>query len=405
MFLPIDNLPRDYAWGSRTAIAEILGRKASGGPEAEYWLGSHPVSPSLVVESGGTHASATTLDAYLADRGQPQLGFLLKVLAAAGPLSLQVHPTTEQAREGFARENAAGIPRDAPHRNYRDASAKPELIMALAEGLEALSGFRPVSESIGVIGDFARVASTSGDEPGSAAMMAFAGRVAERGLADAATFALTDARAVDLTHSVVDAARGDGAAVNPHESETVRWLADAFGGDPGILIALLLNRVTLREGEALFLGAGNLHAYLRGSGIEVMAASDNVLRGGLTTKHVDVAELLRVASWEPLAAPVWPATPEAPGVVAFYPPVDDFALFCLSDPEPSANIPARGSGIVLALDGALTVSGSVSRAVVERGDALYVSADEFPLTFSGRGRAVVATGKTPQVKGKPSTPS
>jgi mannose-6-phosphate isomerase len=155
----------------------------------------------------------------------------------------------------------------------------------------------------------------------------------------------------------------------------------------------LLNRVTLRAGEALFLGAGNLHAYLRGSGIEVMSASDNVLRGGLTSKHVDVPELLRVASWEPLAAPVWPATPEAPGVVAFYPPVDDFALFCVSDPEPSANIPARGSGIVLALDGALTVSGSVSRAVVERGDALYVSADEFPLTLSGRGRAVVATGE------------
>ena len=393
MFLPIDNVPRDYAWGSRTAIAEILGRKASGGPEAEYWLGSHPASPSFVVESGGTNDSATTLNAFLADSGQPQLGFLLKVLAAAQPLSLQVHPTSEQAREGFARESAAGIPRDAPHRNYRDASAKPELIMALAEGLEALSGFRPVSESIGVIGDFARVASTSGDEPGSAAMTAFAGRVAERGLADAATFALTDARAVDLTHSVVEAARGDGAELNPRESETVRWLADACGRDPGILIALLLNRVTLREGEALFLGAGNLHAYLRGSGIEVMAASDNVLRGGLTTKHVDVPELLRVASWEPLAAPVWPATPEGPGVVAFYPPVDDFVLFHVSDPEPSATVPKRGSGIVLALDGTLAVTGSASRAVVERGDALYVSADEFPLTFSGRGRAVVATGE------------
>jgi mannose-6-phosphate isomerase len=176
-------------------------------------------------------------------------------------------------------------------------------------------------------------------------------------------------------------------------TETARMLSTHFPGDPGVALSLLLNHVVLRPGEALFLPAGNIHAYLHGLGIEVMAASDNVLRGGLTTKHVDVAELLRVASWEPLAAPVWPATPEAPGVVAFYPPVDDFALFCVSDPEPSANIPARGSGIVLALDGALTVSGSVSRAVVERGDALYVSADEFPLTLSGRGRAVVATGE------------
>ncbi len=392
MFLPIDNVPRDYAWGSRTAIAEILGRHASGGPEAEYWLGSHPASPSFLVDPAATDGKGKTLDVYLADHGQPQLGFLLKVLAAAGPLSLQVHPTTEQAREGFARENAAGIPRDAPHRNYRDDSAKPELIMALADGLEALSGFRLVSESLGFIRDFARVASTSGDEAGAAAMMAFALRVAQDGLADAATFALTDARAVGLTQSLIDVARGDGAEVRPRDSETVRWLADAFGCDPGILIALLLNRVTLRAGEALFLGAGNLHAYLRGSGIEVMAASDNVLRGGLTTKHVDVAELLRVASWEPLAAPVWPATPEAPGVVAFYPPVDDFVLFRVSDPEPAATVTARGSGIVLGLDGALDVRGSASRTVVERGDALYVSADEFPLTFSGRGLAVVAAG-------------
>ena len=393
MFLPIDNVPRDYAWGSRTAIAEILGRKSSGGPEAELWLGSHSANPSFLVEPAARQGSAKTLDEYLTSQGQPQLGFLLKVLAAAEPLSLQVHPTSEQAREGFARENAAGIPRDAPHRNYRDASAKPELIMALADGLEALSGFRPVSESLGVIGDFARAASTSGDEAGAAAMMAFALRVAQDGLADAATFALTDARSVDMTNSVVDVARRDDAEVSPRESETVRWLADAFGCEPGILIALLLNRVTLREGEALFLGAGNLHAYLRGAGIEVMAASDNVLRGGLTTKHVDVAELLRVASWEPISAPVWPATPESPSVVAFYPPVDDFVLFRVSDPEPSATVLARGSGIVLALDGALEVAGSASRAVVERGDALYVSADEFPLTFTGRGRAVVATGE------------
>ena len=392
MFLPIDNVPRDYAWGSRTAIAEILGRHASGGPEAELWLGSHPGCPSRLISPGVSESEQTTLDTYLAKRGEPPLGFLLKVLAAAQPLSLQVHPTTEQALEGFARENAAGIPLDAPERNYRDASAKPELIMALADGFEALSGFRPVSESLRVLSDFSRLASTGGDEAGAQALTAFALRVAQDGLADAVTFALTDARAVDLTRSVVVVARREGSEGNPRERETVRWLADAFGDDPGILIGLLLNRVTLRAGEALFLGAGNLHAYLCGSGIEVMSASDNVLRGGLTGKHVDVPELLRVASWEPLAAPVWPATSEAPGVVAFHPPVDDFVLFSVTDPEPTATIVAGGLGIVLALEGSLDVVGSASRTVVERGDALYVSADEFPLTFSGRGRAVVATG-------------
>lgn len=392
MFLPIDNVPRDYALGSRTAIAEILGRNASGGPEAELWLGSHPACPSRLISPGVSESDQTTLDTYLADRGEPPLGFLLKVLAAAQPLSLQVHPTTEQALEGFEREDAAGIPLEAPQRNYRDASAKPELIMALADGFEALSGFRPVSESLSVLGDFSHMALSGGDESGAEALTAFALRVAQDGLADAVTFALTDARAVDLTRSVVEVARREGSEGNPRERETVRWLADAFGYDPGILIGLLLNRVTLRAGEALFLGAGNIHAYLCGSGIEVMSASDNVLRGGLTSKHVDVPELLRVASWEPLAAPVWPATTEAPGVLAFYPPVDDFVLFSVMNPEPPATVLAGGSGIVLALEGSLDVVGTASRTIVERGDALYVSADEFPLTFSGRGHAVVATG-------------
>ena len=394
MFLLIDNVPRDYAWGSRTAIADQLGRSASGEPEAELWLGSHPGSPSVVSEPGV--APGTTLDTYLESHGQPQLGFLLKVLAAAGPLSLQAHPTTEQALEGFARENAAGIPLDAPHRNYRDASAKPELIMALADGFEALSGFRELRESLTTLRDFSDAAATGGDEAGAAGLADFARRVSQHGLAAAATFALTDSEARDVTRAVIDVAQRETSNVNPRDRETVIWLAQEFGTDPGILISLLLHRVTLGAGEALFLGAGNVHAYLRGIGIEVMTSSDNVLRGGLTSKHVDVPELLRVASWEPLPAPVWPATPEGPGVMAFRPPVTDFVLFDVHDPDPSASIVAEGPGILLALDGALAVAGFQSHTVLERGDALYVSAEEFPLTFSGRGRAVVATGQNAQ---------
>ena len=393
MFLPIDNVPRDYAWGSLTAIAESLGRAASGKPEAELGLGTHPASPSVVVDPVVAEAEQTTLDRYLAEHDQPPLGFLLKVLAAAQPLSLQVHPTTDQALEGFARENAAGIPLDAPHRNYRDASAKPELIMALADGFEALSGFREISESLSVLQEFARAATAAGDESGASAVTDFALRVAQNGLADAVTFALTDPQASDIAQAVTDAATSEHSEVNSRDRETVLWLADEFGADPGILIALLLHRVTLRAGQALYLGAGNLHAYLRGVGIEVMAASDNVLRGGLTSKHVDVPELLRVASWEPVAAPLWPATPEGSGVVAFRPPVDDFVLYSVSNPDPSAVVSSRDPGIVLALEGELSITGSSSRTVLARGQALFVSADEFPLVFSGQGRVVMATGQ------------
>ncbi len=393
MFLPIDNVPRDYAWGSRTAIAEALGRVASGGPEAELWLGTHPASPSLVVDPGVAPNERTTLDRYLSAHGQPPLSFLLKVLAAARPLSLQVHPTTEQAREGFARENAAGIPLDAPHRNYRDASAKPELIMALADGFEALSGFRDISESLTVLREFAQAATAVGDVVGASAVTDFALRVAQHGLADAVTFALTDPRATDIARAVRDAASSGASDISPRDRETILWLTDEFGVDPGILIALLLHRVTLRAGQALYLGAGNLHAYLRGLGIEVMAASDNVLRGGLTTKHIDVPELLRVASWEPVAAPFWPASPEGSGVAAFRPPVDDFVLYSVRDPGPSAVVTSHDPGIVLVLEGELSVSGASSSTVLTRGQALFVSSDEFPVSFTGRGYAVLATGQ------------
>lgn len=392
MFLPIDNVPRNYAWGSRTAIAEALGRVASGEPEAELWLGTHPASPSFVVDPDVAASEQTTLNTYLSEHGQPPLGFLLKVLAAGQPLSLQVHPTTEQALEGFARENAAGIALDAPQRNYRDASAKPELIMALADDFEALSGFREISESLDVLRDFARAASAAGDADGASAVTTYALRVAQHGLADAVTFALTDPDARDVSRVVSDAASSVVSEISPRDRETVLWLTEEFGAEPGILIALLLHRVTLRAGEALYLGAGNLHAYLRGVGIEVMAASDNVLRGGLTSKHVDVPELLRVASWEPVAAPVWPATPEGSGLVAFRPPVDDFVLYSVSDPEPSAVVTSQDPGIVLVLTGELSVTGASSRAVLVRGQALFVSADEFPLSFTGRGHAVLATG-------------
>ena len=190
-----------------------------------------------------------------------------------------------------------------------------------------------------------------------------------------------------------DAASSGASDISPRDRETVLWLTDEYGAEPGIVIALLLHRVTLRAGQALYLGAGNLHAYLRGLGIEVMAASDNVLRGGLTTKHIDVPELLRVASWEPVAAPFWPASPEGSGVAAFRPPVDDFVLYSVCDPEPSAVVTSQDPGIVLVLDGELSVSGASSSTDLTRGQAIFVSSEEFPVSFTGRGYAVLATGQ------------
>ena len=359
MFVGITNTPRDYAWGSDGLISELLGYEASGGPEAELWLGVHPGSPSRVV---GT-------DATLPDIVGGRLPFLLKVLAAGSPLSLQAHPTMAQAADGFARENALGIPLDSPERNYKDAFHKPELIYALSESFEALCGFRPAAdirasfEGLGL-----RVDRLTDDSS----------------LRDVFEWLITRGDGVDeLIAQVVS--RAD--AGTP-ELATVTLLADAYPGDPGIVISLMLHRVTLARGEVLYLPAGNIHAYLSGIGIELMASSDNVLRGGLTPKHIDVPELLSVLDFRPVPVPY--LRPERPssGVEVFRPDVPDFVLVAIEDEGQYA---LTGPAIALCTEGDLEIVGSGSAYNLSRGDAVYITADEGPLSFAGLGRVFLAT--------------
>lgn len=303
MFVPIANEPRDYAWGSDRLLAEYLGRTPSGAPEAELWLGAHPACPSRV--TAGEHAGRDLRTAIDAAGGLPP-AMLLKVLAAAQPLSLQAHPDESMARSGFEREEAAGIPRDAPHRSYRDPHAKPELLVAVTP-FEALSGFRPPAEAVRVFDALA-------------AADARLAPVAERVRAgDALAWLLSGSR--EAAAAVAAAARAAALVADelPVDADTVARLAAVHPDDAGILVALLLNRVSLAPGEALYLPAGNLHAYLEGLGIELMGPSDNVLRGGLTAKHVDVAELLGVVDTTPLDEPRLAAI-ELEGATAYRPP-------------------------------------------------------------------------------------
>jgi mannose-6-phosphate isomerase len=371
MFVPLHNVPRDYAWGSRTAIAELLGRRPSGGPEAEYWMGTHPGSPSLVgVESAGDSAPLSDLTT---------LPFLLKVLAAAAPLSLQAHPTTAQARAGFDRENRLGIPLDAPNRNYRDAMHKPELIYALSDEFAALCGFRPVSATRTLLAQL-------GPDPLISNLI---DRLADdSSLQPVFAWLLSHSPAVEqLVARVVERASETPGA----EFEMVGELAAAYPGDPGIVIALLLNRVVLTPGQALYLRAGNIHAYLRGVGIELMASSDNVLRGGLTPKHVDVDELLSVVDFRAVAVPfLVPEEPE-PGLRIFRPDVPEFELAVIQPAAGSIPFAPAGEALLLCTEGGVTVVGAVSRIELSRGESAYVSADEGALEFSGSGTVFAAT--------------
>lgn len=251
--LPLVGAPQHYAWGSPTAIPAALGLDPDGRPWAELWWGTHPGGPTMVARPG---ADAVPL----AEVAGP-LPYLVKLLAAAQPLSLQAHPSAAQAAAGFALEDERGVPLTAPQRNYKDPHGKPEILVAITP-FEALCGFRPVDEA-------AHDLETHGGAP-------VADRLRAEGPLGTLSWLLRERPAIALTHPLF------------------RRLEAHYPGDPGAVVAVLLNRVDLEPGQALFLPAGVLHMYLFGVGLEVMGASDNVLRGGLTPKHVDVPELLAV---------------------------------------------------------------------------------------------------------------
>jgi mannose-6-phosphate isomerase len=374
MFVAITNTPRDYAWGSNGAISQLLGLTASGAPEAELWLGAHSGSPSRIV------GTAQTLDEIVEGR----LPFLLKVLAAASPLSLQAHPTTKQAAAGFARENALGIPLDAPERNYKDPFHKPELIYALSETFDALCGFRSATDTRAIVDEL--IARDARSQPSrTAPLLRWREHLADDdSLPGAFEWLITRGEGVDdLIARVAELA--DESSL---ELETAALLAEAYPGDPGIVISLMLNRVRLSRGEALYLPAGCIHAYLSGIGIELMSASDNVLRGGLTPKHVDVAELMRVLDFTPRPVPYLRAETPAPGVEVYRPGIPDFVLVRI---DGRAAWTLEGAAIVLCTEGGYDVSGARSSTTLARGGSAYITADERVLTFTGEGTAFVAT--------------
>lgn len=375
---------RNYAWGSRSAIATLQGRPTpSPEPEAELWLGAHPGAPASVDRDGTRVSLVELLSAepghwlgqQVLDRFGVRLPFLLKVLAADAPLSLQAHPDPEQARAGHAADAA----REAGQRNYVDPFHKPELLVALTP-MEALCGFRDPAESAEVLAAFG----VPSLEPVVAAL-----RTGAAGLADAVRLLLTfptDQRA-GLVAAVAS------AAVESPDARLARSLADSYPGDPGVLVALLLNWVRIAPGEAIWMPAGNLHAYLRGTGVEIMAASDNVLRGGLTPKRIDVDELLRVLRFEVLDDPVVRAVPVAPGVVCWPVPVDDFALYQVQvgSDRPEVTVPLVGPRVVLCGAGALTVDDGAGSVELGPGQAAVSPAAAGELRIAGTGEAYVAS--------------
>jgi mannose-6-phosphate isomerase len=365
---PLDGVIRPYAWGSRTAIAALQGRPVpSEGPEAELWLGAHPDSPATLPRPGGpvaltdliaTKPAALLGEAALARFG-PRLPFLLKVLAAAQPLSLQAHPDPRRAREAY----------EDGHPSYRDPYHKPELLVAVT-GFDALCGFRDPAAS-------ARVLDGLG-----APELAPVIEALHAGDLRTAVATLLEWPSAERPGLVASAAARDGLAAE---------LASQYPADVGVLVALLLNRVRLEPGEGIWMPAGNLHAYLSGTGVEIMAASDNVLRGGLTPKPVDVPELLRVLRFEVLADPVVRPVRVASGLVTWPVPVPDFALYRADVDGSEVAVPASGPRIALCLAGAVLVDDGAGEVSLGAGQAALGAASAKPVVVNGRGELYLAT--------------
>ncbi|MEE4493082.1 mannose-6-phosphate isomerase, class I [Streptomyces sp. BE230] len=386
------NTVRHYSWGSITAIPELAGVEPDGNPQAEQWMGAHPTAPSMVRRQGELRPLDQVIQERAADelgepvlrRFGPRLPFLLKLLAAEAPLSVQVHPDLAGAAAGHKRENAQGIPLDAPHRNYPDGNHKPEMIVAL-DSFEGLCGFRAASDCAGLlralhIDLMDQYCATLGSAPQETALRQ--------------VFAAFLAEGPSLVETVTRAVAREARKAGPYQAAFAGYdsIAQAHPGDPGLLPALMLNYFRLAPGEGLFLGAGVPHAYIRGLGVEVMAASDNVLRCGLTSKHVDSQELLRVIAFS--AAPVHAQRPisTTTGEGVFATPVDDFRLSVVQ-PGPqrgAVRLDSFAPQILLCTAGTVSVTSPEGELALPVGNSVYTPAGE-PVTVTGSGTVYRAT--------------
>jgi mannose-6-phosphate isomerase len=359
-----------YSWGDLTSIPRMLDIEPDGRPWAELWFGTHLGGASKVLSVDDVTAAALRRSASDDTGGQSipllsvsgELPFLLKILAAAEPLSLQSHPSNEQAKAGYARENRLNIPVGNSRRIYRDPFAKPELICALGP-FEALCGFREPVATVELLHSIGGGASI------------IARLLADHDLDHTMRYLFGGGEEIQvLIKDVIEACQN-------HESPSAQWvtrLAIAYPDDPAVVASLLLNYVTLQAGEALYLDPGNLHAYLSGTGIEVMGSSDNVVRCGLTNKHVDVNELLATVVPRPLPNPIVHATPvaktEAGRLWKYVTPDAPFTLWVHQ---------IDGTETLRARTRELTLCGVGATNLLHRGEACYLAPGE-EITLNGK---------------------
>jgi mannose-6-phosphate isomerase len=381
----------NYAWGSLTDIPGFLGVAPDGLPQAELWLGAHPSSPSIITSFGNdvslTEAIAADPESLLGGLSRTVFGdempFLLKVLAAASPLSIQAHPSKVQAVAGFAAEEAAGVPLNASHRVFKDRHHKPEMIVALTPFV-ALCGFREVERTAEL---FERLSTP--------ATLGIAARLRAHGAEQALRVIVTQLLSLgkDAALSLLSEVTAACKRFDDAEYTLVTYLAECYPGDIGAVVSLLLNHVVLQPGEALCLPSGNMHAYISGLGVELMANSDNVVRGGLTPKHVDVATLLDVVDFTPLADPLVRPTTRDDGIEVYPSPSAEFKLSRVTVGDVPVHCTVIGPEVLLCVGGRVKIEPQLmdDTQLLVSGGASFVPAAVAGYQLTGEGVVFRAT--------------
>ena len=377
MLVRLSGEVKNYDWGSRNLIQDHF---HLGEPEkavAEVWFGTQPGGESIAAESGKP----------LSELIGAKLSFLAKFLAAGSPLSIQVHPTKAQAKAGFAREQALGLEISDPIRNYRDQNHKPEILVAVS-AFSALCGFRPLSELQEIFLAFSESEERFGLLAAELASGATVQEIFTELLEDTELVARFS-KSVGESDSI-----GEDQPLAQAARDLALSLLEKHPGDTGVMVSLMLNHLVLEPGEAIFLPAGNLHAYLSGLGVEVMAASDNVIRGGLTSKHIDRAELLNITDFQELLEPLVKPVKLAEGFFEYQADSSEFRIYLaeLTGSNLLADLDLPSGALVICTAGEVAVSTSLEeREVLGKGNVVYLSeAKKFSL--SGSGSAFVVLG-------------
>ena len=347
---------------------------------AEIWLGTHQGSPAVL---------QATPEITLLEQIEKELPFLLKILAAASPLSIQVHPNKDQAQAGFAREESLGLALDSVFRNYKDQKHKPEILIALTDGFRALCGFRSASQISEILLDISTL------DPSLLQFKDWSILALEQDGHKKVFVEMIQANQMAKIFESISVSNF--AELTESTNQAITLASELFvryPSDTGALVSMLLNQVTLARGQAIYLPAGNMHSYLGGLGLEVMVSSDNVIRGGLTPKHIDVEELISITDFSALSEPIVEPVKLAEGLVSYPVGGDDFKVYKaeVSSGNLLIDLDLPGDAIFLCTQGEVAVSTSLEeREVLKKSEALYLSGDAKKFSLTGSGTVFIAT--------------